>query len=216
VISPHLPEDGRPLRVLDVGTGPGLLALCLAEHGHMVTAFDISSGMLKAGKKNAEKNELVIKWTQGDAENLPMQSGSFDLITTKYLFWTLSDPGKFVRECRRVLTDKGILIGIDGPWNQKTIIKSIYSSLFSMFNKNRDNEVENVFEDYYRDIKDKLPLYDRSDVNLISRLYSDAGFKEIHTSTLTMIHSFHKNNAPFSYRIRNPHPPFLIAGKVTA
>ena len=50
----HFPDGGdRPLRVLDIGTGPGFYAIILARRGYDVTAVDYSEGMLREAKRNA-------------------------------------------------------------------------------------------------------------------------------------------------------------------
>ncbi|MFZ2376333.1 MAG: methyltransferase domain-containing protein, partial [Methanothrix sp.] len=42
-----------PLRILDVGTGPGILSNLLSELGHEVTGIDASEGMLKRARSNS-------------------------------------------------------------------------------------------------------------------------------------------------------------------
>ena len=42
----YLPQ-GRSLRILDIGTGPGFLAILMARLGHDVTAIDSSTGMIQ-------------------------------------------------------------------------------------------------------------------------------------------------------------------------
>jgi len=45
--------NGRKLKVLDVGTGTGLVALMFAEMGHEVTGIDLSDAMLAQARENA-------------------------------------------------------------------------------------------------------------------------------------------------------------------
>ena len=44
--------EGKGLRVLDIGTGPGFYAIILAKRGYQVTAVDYSEGMLEEAKQN--------------------------------------------------------------------------------------------------------------------------------------------------------------------
>ncbi len=46
--------SGKRLKVLDVGTGTGFLALLFAEMGYEVTGIDLSEGMLEKAKHNAD------------------------------------------------------------------------------------------------------------------------------------------------------------------
>ena len=58
------------LRVLDVGTGTGVLAFLAAELGHDVTAIDLSPGMLAQARRYALDAGLAVTWLEGDAEDL--------------------------------------------------------------------------------------------------------------------------------------------------
>ncbi len=71
--------------------------------GHQVTGVDISSGMLEKAKHNAHNMGLEIDFLYGDAEKLPFEDSSFDLVTNKFLLWTLQQPSCAVREWKRVL-----------------------------------------------------------------------------------------------------------------
>ena len=74
-------SSSESLKVLDVGTGAGFLALLFAEMGHKVTGVDLSAGMLEKAKRNAENMGLEIDFSHGDAENLSFEDNSFDLVT---------------------------------------------------------------------------------------------------------------------------------------
>lgn len=63
-------EIGRRLGVqkaCDIGTGSGILGICLAMETHWdVTASDISQGALKIAQQNAEKLGAAMNFTEGD------------------------------------------------------------------------------------------------------------------------------------------------------
>jgi ubiquinone/menaquinone biosynthesis C-methylase UbiE len=61
----------KETQVLDVGAGTGFVALIAAEIGLDVTAFDWSETMLGQAKKKAAAKNLIIKFEQGNMENLP-------------------------------------------------------------------------------------------------------------------------------------------------
>ena len=50
----------KRLEILDVGTGPGQLALMFAEMGHHLTAVDLSASMLEKAGKNAYRDLLIL------------------------------------------------------------------------------------------------------------------------------------------------------------
>lgn len=68
------------MRVLDVASGTGNAALPAAQRGASVTASDLTPELLEAGKRRAESAGLELEWVEADAENLPFDSESFDVV----------------------------------------------------------------------------------------------------------------------------------------
>lgn len=113
----HFPDGGdRPLRVLDIGTGPGFYAIILARRGYDVTAVDYSEGMLQEAKRNAGALADKIRFARMDAQKLAFADGSFDAIVTRNLTWNLPDPAGAYREWMRVLRPGGALVNFDANW----------------------------------------------------------------------------------------------------
>ncbi len=108
--------EGRALRVLDIGTGPGFYAIILASRGYDVTAIDMSEGMLEQARHNAGALAEKIRFLKMDAQELDFGDGEFDVIVTRNLTWNLPDPVKAYREWRRVLRDGGVMLNIDSNW----------------------------------------------------------------------------------------------------
>ncbi|HEL1584403.1 TPA: peptide chain release factor N(5)-glutamine methyltransferase [Streptococcus suis] len=76
-----LQENSRAdLRVLDIGTGSGAIAISLAHArpDWQVTAVDISPQALEVAQKNAENNAVQLNFIQSDV--LDQVTGQFDLI----------------------------------------------------------------------------------------------------------------------------------------
>ncbi len=71
----------KAVKVLDVGTGSGCLAITLAleEKNMSVTATDISEKALKVAKKNAEKLNANVEFLLGDLFE-PVKNRKFDII----------------------------------------------------------------------------------------------------------------------------------------
>jgi ubiquinone/menaquinone biosynthesis C-methylase UbiE len=102
------------LKVLDVGTGPGVMAFFMAELGHHVTAIDLSPGMLDQAQANARWLGLDVTFRLGDAENLPFADGSFDAVVNRIVLWNLPSPERAIQEWTRVLRPGGRIVIIDG------------------------------------------------------------------------------------------------------
>lgn len=102
------------LRVLDVGTGPGFLAVLLAKLGARVTAVDYTEGMLEEAARNAEG--LDVRFHRMDAESLGFEDASFDVVVSRNVTWNLPRPLQAYREWTRVLRPNGLLLNFDANW----------------------------------------------------------------------------------------------------
>jgi len=67
-------------RVLDVAAGTGNAAIRAAERGATVTASDLTPELLEAGRAVAERSGTELDWVEADAENLPFEDESYDLV----------------------------------------------------------------------------------------------------------------------------------------
>jgi ubiquinone/menaquinone biosynthesis C-methylase UbiE len=67
-------------RVLDVASGTGNAALPAARKGAEVTASDLTPGLLEAGRAQAKAEGLELDWVEADAENLPFEDESYDVV----------------------------------------------------------------------------------------------------------------------------------------
>jgi ubiquinone/menaquinone biosynthesis C-methylase UbiE len=106
-----------PKRVLDIGCGTGAMGLLFAGMGHRVAGIDLSPEMVAKARKNAEEQNLSLELHVGDAEHLPFEDNSFDVIVSRHLLWTLPHPEVALKDWHRVLVPGGMVLVIDGVWN---------------------------------------------------------------------------------------------------
>jgi SAM-dependent methyltransferase len=67
-------------RVLDVAAGTGNASIPAAQRGARVTASDLTPDLLEAGKARPEAAGLDLEWVEADAEHLPFDDASFDVV----------------------------------------------------------------------------------------------------------------------------------------
>jgi SAM-dependent methyltransferase len=82
-LGPRLVEAcgiGAGVLVLDVAAGTGNASLPAAKAGAQVTASDLTPELLEAGRIRAESEGLALEWVQADAEHLPFEDESFDVV----------------------------------------------------------------------------------------------------------------------------------------
>jgi SAM-dependent methyltransferase len=89
-------------RVLDVAAGTGNASIPAAERGARVVATDLTRELLDAGKSRA--GDLDIEWVAADAEHLPFEDASFDVVMSSIgvMFAPHHQPAadELVRVCR--------------------------------------------------------------------------------------------------------------------
>ena len=68
------------MKVLDVGSGTGNAAIPAAETGAEVTASDLTPELFDAGRERAKASGVELDWVEADAENLPFENESFDVV----------------------------------------------------------------------------------------------------------------------------------------
>ena len=98
---------GPGLRVLDIGTGTGLLAreiVRLLGPSGSIVGLDPSRHMMAAGRQSN------IAFVQGLGECLPFSNRSFDVVTMGYALRHVPDLDQTFDECRRVLEHGGRLL----------------------------------------------------------------------------------------------------------
>jgi ubiquinone/menaquinone biosynthesis C-methylase UbiE len=111
------------LDALDAGCGTGFLSLELATRGHRVTGIDFAPAMLAEARRKAAERGTSVRFEEADAEQLPFASGSFDLVISRHVLWTLPHPEAAIDEWIRVLRPGGRLAVIDGQFDPGFLVQ---------------------------------------------------------------------------------------------
>lgn len=102
------------LKILDVGTGPGFFANILSEAGHDVTGIDLSENMIEEAKKNAKDFGVEPRFICMDIQHPNLPDNTFDLIVSRNVVWSLSEPRETYENWLRILKPGGRVIVFDG------------------------------------------------------------------------------------------------------
>lgn len=94
-------------KVLDVGTGTGVVAITAARLGAAATGLDLTPELLDQARASAPIAGLSIDWKEGDAENLPFPDASFDAVLSQFGHMFAPRPDVAVKEMLRVLKPGG-------------------------------------------------------------------------------------------------------------
>lgn len=158
----------KRIRVLDVATGTGELALSIARQLEkdkkevLVLGMDFNIDMLKIAKeKTAKKGIKNIEFVLGDALAMEAGSNTFDIVASGFALRNFDDLQQFMRESYRVLAPGGKIVFLD-------VAKP-------------DNIFNKIFEKYYFNV-----------VPLLGAKYS----REAYVHLITTAWRFDKNKLP--------------------
>ncbi len=124
------------MRVLDLACGTGDPAISLARlvgPKGMVTATDLSAGMVEVARANASRSgALNLDFREADMQALPFVDASFDAVTSKIGIMYAVDLPKAVSEIRRVLSPGGrMAFAVWGPPDQGSYLGFVLGRFFA-------------------------------------------------------------------------------------
>lgn len=105
----------RGQRILDLGTGTGVLARQFATQGAVVAGIDISGEQIQAATTLAGAEGLKIDFRVAPAEQVPFPDGAFDVVTANQC-WLYFDKEKAIAEARRLLNPVELLVISHFSW----------------------------------------------------------------------------------------------------
>ena len=99
----------RRRRLLDVGTGPGILAIGFAPYCREVAGVDPEPAMIEAAREAAERAGVALELIEGRFENRSDSLGAFDVVTIgRALHWLDPEPAR--RALERVVAPHGEIL----------------------------------------------------------------------------------------------------------
>ncbi|MGD1837440.1 MAG: class I SAM-dependent methyltransferase [Nitrososphaeraceae archaeon] len=114
--------------VLDVACGSGNTAITASRTGAKVVGLDITPELLDRAKKEADIAEANnIEWKEGDAENLPFENNSFDIVLSSVGHMFAPSPEIVTKELIRVTKPDGSISFT--TWPPEHAIGRIYDTI---------------------------------------------------------------------------------------
>lgn len=116
--------------VLEIATGPGLLAKHVASASKRMIATDYSEGMIKEAMKGEYPANLTFE--VADATSLPYEDNSFDVVLIANALHVMPNPEKALAEIDRVLKDNGILIAPNFVGHKKSAVSKLWGGILKL------------------------------------------------------------------------------------
>lgn len=117
--------EPRPgVRWLDAATGTGEVAKRAARAGADVTGLDLAPALIETAKREAQAEGLEIRYDVGDAEAMPYEDASFDVVSSSCGVMFAPDHAAIAGELARV-TRPGGRIGL-GCWTPDSTIQEMF------------------------------------------------------------------------------------------
>lgn len=98
---------GEGTRLLDVACGTGNALLPAAQRGAIATGLDITPKLLEVARARAREAGLEVVLVEGDAERLPFEDGSFDVVVSVFGAMFAPDHERAASELLRVCAAGG-------------------------------------------------------------------------------------------------------------
>jgi ubiquinone/menaquinone biosynthesis C-methylase UbiE len=178
-------------RILDLGSGTGIISTLLASQGAEVTGVDLGERMLAKARAKAQSQGLPIQFIYGDAEDPMVPMGQFDGIVNRHLIWTLPNPAQALASWRRLLKPGGRVLLVDGEWTAKGPIKNLRNKLAETLARRMGQAPRPNIADAgspYAQIKEHLPFRgEGAPAEAVMALVREAGFADVSRDAMAAI-----------------------------
>lgn len=106
----------KNMRIADIGTGAGFMAISLAQLGHQVVATDISEKMLEEARTIAAENNVSVEFVIDDIKDTKLQKGTFDIVILRDVIFNITDIDKTASNVVDLIRPGGYIMIADGNY----------------------------------------------------------------------------------------------------
>lgn len=114
-------------RMLDVACGAGQLSIPASRAGAEVVGVDIAANLVEQARERAREEGLNARFDEGDAEALPCQDVSFDVVTSLFGAMFAPQPDRVAAELVRVCRPGGRVVM--GNWTPEGFIGEMFKTI---------------------------------------------------------------------------------------
>lgn len=189
----HMQRAVRPKageRILDVAAGTGASAAPMAKAGALVTALDLSQGMIEEGRKRHPDIEFV----HGTAEELPFDDDTFDAVTISFGLRNVQQPRAALSEFYRVLKPGGRVVICEFSQPPVNVVRRSYELYLRTLLPGMARAASSN-PDSYRYLVESIQAWPEQEV--LSQWIRTAGFTRVAHRNLTMgVVALHRGRKP--------------------
>ncbi|HZM25236.1 MAG TPA: class I SAM-dependent methyltransferase, partial [Anaerolineales bacterium] len=115
------------MRILDVACGAGQTAIPMSRAGAKVTGIDIATNLIEQARARAHAENLDARFDEGDAEMLPYDDSSFDIVISLIGAMFAPRPELVTAELKRVCRPGGKIIM--GNWTPTGFVGQMFKTM---------------------------------------------------------------------------------------
>ena len=156
---------GRPIRVLDIGTGSGCIAIALKKHHPEwdVTGIDLSAEAIEVAKENAVRNEADVTFLTADIfDSSGLNGHFFDLVVSNPPYICESEKNSMRRNVLDFEPASALFVPDEDPllFYRRIASLRLGSFLFFEINEHFPDEIERLLrQNNYTDIQITNDIY---------------------------------------------------------
>lgn len=177
----------KGMKVLDIAGGTGDLTAQFSRRvgpeGEVVLA-DINDAMLKVGRDKLRDRGVVgnVRYVQADAEELPFDDNTFDVITIAFGLRNVTDKDKALRSMLRVLKPGGRLLILEFSKPVSATLNQVYD--FYSFNiLPQMGQVVANDADSYQYLAESIRMH--PDQDTLKSMMETAGYEKVDYQNMT-------------------------------
>ena len=163
LLSRELTDVAVGAELFEVGSGTGFITEILVSCGYRVQGIDLSPAMLARASRNLAAAGCMnrVRLSVGDAEALDAPSGQVEAVVSRWVLWTLPQPRRALAEMVRILAPGGVLVCIDGQFQERGTFARWRAALVDMVLTGR---LPDWRSPAYSQVKAALPCLDGPEI----------------------------------------------------